>query len=37
MEFEFEKKIVKYKNILKSIEKQCKNVGVKFDMKFGNI
>ena len=34
MEFENESKIVKYKNILKNIEAQCKKVGVKIDFNF---
>ena len=37
MEFENETKIVKYKNIIKGIEKQCQNLGIKLDLKFENI
>ena len=36
MEFENETKIVKYKNIIKGIEKKCKNLGIKLDLNFEN-
>jgi hypothetical protein len=37
MEFEKETKIVKYKNILKGIEKQIKKVGIKLDLNYEHI
>ena len=37
MEFEKETKIVKYKNILKGIEKQIKKVGIKLDLNSENM
>ena len=37
MEFENETKIIKYKNIIKNIEQQCKEMGVKFELNFDTI
>ena len=37
MEFENESKLVKLKNIIKNIEKQCNKLGVKIDFNFNNI
>ena len=37
MEFENESKLVKLKNVIKNIEKQCNKVGVKIDFNFNNL
>ena len=37
MEFENESKLVKLKNIIKNIEKQCNKLGVKIDFNFNNL
>ena len=36
MEFENESKLLKLKNVIKNIEKQCNKVGVKIDFNFNN-